>query len=114
MVWIAPSAISATAPVCNEKITPHTAIPSDDDIGDRQGYPYFGDNRQPYQVAPQDPYYNNRGFFTGGSNRGLFGGFFNRPPDRPAAQPYDVPDRQTDWQRPRRFDPDYFWNNRTN
>jgi membrane peptidoglycan carboxypeptidase len=86
------------------------------------GQPYYNNNGQPYQVVPQNPYYNN-------SNRGLFGGWFNnnnappppqvrvpgqaapvRPAERmPPARPYD-----NQGSTERRYDPDYFWNNRTN
>jgi membrane peptidoglycan carboxypeptidase len=110
-----------------------TYAPNDDGMsGDRegyyagqQGYPYgqpsgqpgyYGGNSQPY---PQQPPPSN--------NRGLFSGWFSRPPDPAPArpQPQDrapdrhvvhVPDQQTDSQQSpeRRFDPDYFWNNRLN
>ena len=107
-----------------------TMYPSDDQPGDQQGYPngqpgypygnpYYGNNGQPYQVVPQNPYYNN--------NRGLFSNWFNNSPapppvpgqsDRAPARPVDrpAPDRQYDYQgsAERRFDPDYFWHNRTN
>jgi membrane peptidoglycan carboxypeptidase len=110
-----------------------TTYPRDDD---QQGYPYgqqgnngyYGNNGQPYynnngqprQVVPQqNPYYSN-------GNRGLFGGWFNNNPppppqprvpgqaDRAPVRPPAA--RQYDYQgsTERRFDPDYFWNNRTN
>jgi membrane carboxypeptidase/penicillin-binding protein len=92
--------------------------------GQQQGYPYNGNNgQQVYPGSPQNPYDNNRG-------RGLFGGLFDNPsepprapapapgrraPNQPAAR-QAPPDRQLDYQASpeRRFDPDYFWNNRTN
>jgi membrane peptidoglycan carboxypeptidase len=98
-----------------------TMYPRDDD--QQQGYPYgqqgngyYGNNNgQPYQVVPPNPYYNN-------GNRGLFGGLFNNnppPPPQPRVPGQAVrppSDRQYDNQgsTERRFDPDYFWNNRTN
>ncbi len=103
-----------------------TMYPRDDQPVDQQGYPYgqqpyYGNNGQPYQVAPQTPYYNR--------GRGLFGGWFDNSSEPPRAaapgarvpnQPAErqaPPQRQYDYQsspEQRRYDPDYFWNNRTN
>ncbi|HLH90007.1 MAG TPA: transglycosylase domain-containing protein [Xanthobacteraceae bacterium] len=107
-----------------------TTYPRDDD--QQQGYPYgqqgngyYGNNGQPYynngQPYQPNPYYNN-------GNRGLFGGWFNNDPPPPPQQPprvpgqanrapvRPVPERPYDYQgsTERRYDPDYFWNNRTN
>ena len=86
-----------------------TATPRDDP--DPDGYrrdfrsPFFGGtDGQVYRVLPQPP---NQGLFNQNPNvRGLFGG----------GNTSRLPDRQLQEQqpRPRRFDPDYFWNNRMN
>jgi membrane carboxypeptidase/penicillin-binding protein len=86
-----------------------TAAPLGDP--DADGYrrdprsPFFGStDGQIYRVMPQTP---NQGLFNQNPNvRGLFGG----------GNTSQLPDRQLQEQqpRPRRFDPDYFFNNRMN
>jgi hypothetical protein len=86
-----------------------TAAPLGDP--DADGYrrdsrsPFFGGtDGQVYRVLPQTP---NQGLFNQNPNvRGLFGG----------GNTSQLPDRQLQEQqpRPRRFDPDYFFNNRMN
>jgi membrane carboxypeptidase/penicillin-binding protein len=70
-------------------------------FGERpEEYPFAGSVQGPgYRILPQQPQYNPPTQY----NRGLFGGWFS-----------DAPDRQLEQQRPRRLDPDYFWNHRTN
>jgi penicillin-binding protein 1A len=63
----------------------------------RDGYQYYGGPRGPaYRVAPQAPTQPRRGLF----------GWFSDDSDRQQPPPPD--------QRPRRFDPDYFWHQRMN
>jgi membrane carboxypeptidase/penicillin-binding protein len=72
-------------------------------FGERpEDYPYAGSVQGPggYRILPR-PEYNPPTQY----NRGLFGGWFNDEPDRQLQQQQ---------QRPRRLDPDYFWNHRTN
>jgi len=73
-------------------------------FGERpEDYPYAGRVQGPggYRILPQQPQYNPPTQY----NRGLFGGWFTEEPDRQLQQQQ---------QRPRRLDPDYFWNHRTN
>jgi len=72
-------------------------------FGERpEEYPYAGSVQGSggYRILPR-PEYNPPTQY----NRGLFGGWFNDEPDRQLQQQQ---------QRPRRLDPDYFWNHRTN
>jgi penicillin-binding protein 1A len=106
---------------------PRSDEPSDQagyPYGQQQGYPYGQpqDNRQYYgnNGQPPNPYYNR--------GRGLFSGWFDSSP-QPAPVPAPgarvlpppsarqaPPDRLRDYQSSpeRRYDPDYFWNNRMN
>jgi penicillin-binding protein 1A len=76
-----------------ETLRDQTAV----DVVPRQGRLTARVMPQPLQAPQAQPY------------RGLFGGWWNdEVPDRQLQQPQQQPQRQ------RRFDPDYFWNNRMN
>jgi penicillin-binding protein 1A len=87
-----------------------TAVQRDDPPYDQQGYPdgyrYFGGPQgQAYRVLPQQTQQPQQPSYP--QRRGLFGSWMSDEPDRQQQQ-------QQQPQRQRRFDPDYFWNNRMN